>query len=74
MSNRWNRKFRYIEDSNSKVLEKMKEEQTKLIPRGDWVAGSDANPPEEDSVSFPALAKFFLVKFKDLVVPRMVDE
>ncbi len=68
----------YIEDSNSKLLEKMKEEQAKLIPRGNWVAneGEDSTEAEEklQSGSFPALAKFIVDKFKDLILPRMIDE
>ena len=55
----------------------MKAEQAKLIPRGDWVAGESNSPEDgsqEESLSFPALAKYFLVRFKDLVVPRMIDE
>ena len=70
---RWNRKFRYLEDMNSKLLEKNREAQAKLIPRGDWVANEDdkSKSQEEEQAeeaSLIAFAKSILLKSKNYVM------
>ena len=72
LEDKWNRKFRYLDDSNSKIVEERRKGAAQAIPRATWSANpEDVNPDEkaeeEEKNSFRAYVWFVLRRAKDLI-------
>ncbi len=72
LEDKWNRKFRYLDDSNSKVVEERRQAAAKAIPRAIWSANPEEENPdekaeEEERNSFKAQVLFILQRAKDLI-------
>ena len=72
LEDKWNRKFRYLDDTNSKVIEERRQGAAKAIPRAIWSANPEEENPdekaeEEESNSFRAYVWFVLRRAKELI-------
>jgi hypothetical protein len=69
---KWNRKFQYLDNTNSKVIEERRKAAAKAIPRATWSANPEEENPnekaeEEEKNSFRSYVLFVLRRIKDLI-------